>query len=47
MRQTKTDMKTPKVGYETPRLQTYGTLKSLTKGTSGSGSDAGTFKPGT
>lgn len=47
MRQTKTDMKTPKVGYEAPRLQTYGTLKSLTKGTTGSGSDSARFKPGT
>ncbi len=45
MRQTKTEIKTPK--YETPRLQTYGTLKSLTKGSTGSGADNGQFKSGT
>lgn len=30
--------------YETPRLQTYGKLRDLTKGGSGSLPDAGTYK---
>ena len=33
--------------YETPRLHTYGKLQDLTKGTSASGADNGSFKDGT
>lgn len=33
--------------YEAPRLQTYGKLQELTKGTTGSGADNAVFKPGT
>lgn len=33
--------------YEAPRLQTYGKLQRLTKGTGGSLDDGGTFNKGT
>ena len=33
--------------YETPRLHTYGKLQDLTKGTTASGVDNTSFKPGT
>lgn len=34
------------VKYEAPRLQTYGKLQVLTKGTGGSLDDGGTFNKG-
>ena len=41
----KKDVQTKSVsGYETPRLQTYGKLESLTKGAGGSLADASLLK---